>query len=1188
MARKRWTGQRASLSAAIAVLVALCVTAIAAHGAPTITSSQAGITVDLGSTPVSSAGLGTTFSITGTDLTPASGELTVTGAPMPSNIEVSSDGTTWGSSYTIAYTGGALVATDVHVRLGLVGLPGPCSTDVVVSGGGATSIDQAVEGIRTYFPTYSSGQYLITPQPPCSPNTLIEFSIEDLKDQWGADYISPFFICIMITGDNDFLRESGMLNYGSDPEFPYLALYETSFASTGNYTARFYVDSSEARSILGFSIMDVDSPGLTSFTRQTPPTSPTNADTLIFRVTFDEDVENVNAADFDVTGTTATITDVNPVSASVYDVTISAGDLASLNGTVGLSLAGGQNIADLASNPLPAGDPGTDETYTVDNASPNVTINQAGGQADPTNASPVVFTAVFDEPIDDVTFTDVDVTVGGTAMAGLGLGGVTVMEIAPNDDTTFSVSIVVTGDGTVIPAIPAGAAEDLAGNTNTASTSTDNEVTYDVTPPTISIGAPSVSVASMGPVTYIVSYGGADVVTLAAGDIMLNKTGTANGTVGVSGSGATARTVTISGIAGDGTLGIYVANAGTGMDDAGNSTPEAGPSATVFVDNTAPTDPTLSSTSHTVDVWSNNASVVIAAAGADDGAGSGVDGFEIKWDQSASWTPTETKEQEESWSGATFAATSDGDWYFHIATVDNAGNWTSTQHLGPFQIDTTPPSIPTGLDPANGSYTTDTSPILSWSASTDTGGSGMRTTAAYRVVVEGPVERATYVSDTDYKPTLSEEGTFTWKVCARDNAGNSSSYSANTTLIIDATQPGVMISQPVGQSDPTNVSPVVFTAAFDEGINLATLEASDVVIGGSATTGAVSIGWVAATTYFLSVPVTSDGTVIATLPADSVEDNAGNINTASTSTDNTVTYDGTKPNVTIDQAAAQVDPTNANPVVFTVEFNEPVNDSTFTNADVNVGGTATTVAVTVTEVSPNDDTTFEITIVVTVDGTVTPTIPAGGVEDLAGNTNTASTSTDNSVTLDSTKPHVTISQGGSQSDPTNTSPVIFAAKFDEPINPASFTTVDVSVGGTAATGTITVTEIAPNDDTTFEISVVVTSDGTVVPTIPAGGVEDVAGNTNTVSTSTDNTITLETVKPDVTINQAGGQSDPTNASPVLFTAVFDEPINDATFTDADVTIGGTATTGAVTVTEIAPNDDTTFSVSVVMTGDGTV
>ena len=43
-------------------------------------------------------------------------------------------------------------------------------------------------------------------------------------------------------------------------------------------------------------------------------------------------------------------------------------------------------------------------------------------------------------------------------------------------------------------------------------------------------------------------------------------------------------------------------------------------------------------------------------------------------------------------------------------------------------------------------------------------------------------------------------------------------------------------------------------------------------------------------------------------------------NIASTSTDNTVTYDITGPSVTINKAAAQGDPTTVSPINFTVIF----------------------------------------------------------------------------------------------------------------------------------------------------------------------------------------------------------------------------------------------------------------------------
>jgi hypothetical protein len=108
-------------------------------------------------------------------------------------------------------------------------------------------------------------------------------------------------------------------------------------------------------------------------------------------------------------------------------------------------------------------------------------------------------------------------------------------------------------------------------------------LTVDSLGPTIAIGAPSVTTTLVGPVTYTVTYADAhfNASTLAVGDITLNKTGTANGTVAVTGTGLT-RTVTINPITGSGTLGISIA-AGTASDLLGNLALAAGPSTTFNV-----------------------------------------------------------------------------------------------------------------------------------------------------------------------------------------------------------------------------------------------------------------------------------------------------------------------------------------------------------------------------------------------------------------------------------------------------------------------------------------------------------------------------------------------------------------------------------------------------------------------------
>jgi alpha-tubulin suppressor-like RCC1 family protein len=126
-------------------------------------------------------------------------------------------------------------------------------------------------------------------------------------------------------------------------------------------------------------------------------------------------------------------------------------------------------------------------------------------------------------------------------------------------------------------------ATDAAGN----SASNDMTLIWDISAPTISIGAPSKTITNSGPVTYTVTYTGASSVSLANGHITLNKTGDANAAVNVTGTGTATRTVTLSGTTGNGTLGISVF-AGTASDAAGNLSGAAGPSAAFTVDNVAP------------------------------------------------------------------------------------------------------------------------------------------------------------------------------------------------------------------------------------------------------------------------------------------------------------------------------------------------------------------------------------------------------------------------------------------------------------------------------------------------------------------------------------------------------------------------------------------------------------------------
>jgi hypothetical protein len=131
----------------------------------------------------------------------------------------------------------------------------------------------------------------------------------------------------------------------------------------------------------------------------------------------------------------------------------------------------------------------TSDAVTVavsnDTSRPTVTIDQAAGQADPTSTAPVNFTAVFSEAVS--AFTGADVTISGTA------GGIKTATVS-GGPRIYNVAVNgMTGSGTVIATIASGVAHDAAGNANTASTSTDNQVTFDTTPPDVTPpAAPSV------------------------------------------------------------------------------------------------------------------------------------------------------------------------------------------------------------------------------------------------------------------------------------------------------------------------------------------------------------------------------------------------------------------------------------------------------------------------------------------------------------------------------------------------------------------------------------------------------------------------------------------------------------------------------------------------------------------------
>ena len=245
------------------------------------------------------------------------------------------------------------------------------------------------------------------------------------------------------------------------------------------------------------------------------------------------------------------------------------------------------------------------------------------------------------------------------------------------------------------------------------------------------------------------------------------------------------------------------------------------------------------------------------------------------------------------------------------------------------------------------------------------------------------------------------------------NAGLSNIPYTGAVYTLDRAAPTVTINQAVGQSDPTDSSPINFTVVFSEAVS--GFATGDVDL--SSSTAPVTLAAAVSggpTTYNVAVSgMTGDGLVIAAIAAGSAQDTAGNVNIASTSTDNRVRYDTVSPSVTINQAVGQADPTHAAAMHFTVVFSEAVTG--FAAGDVTLGGPLGGLSQTVTEIAPMNGTTYDVSVTgMSGSGTVTATIASGVASDLGSHLNTASASTDNTVTYDDIAPNTSLN-----SNPTN-------------------------------------------------------------------------------------------------------------------------------------------------------------------------
>ncbi|MBI2422402.1 MAG: right-handed parallel beta-helix repeat-containing protein [Candidatus Hydrogenedentes bacterium] len=765
-----------------------------------------------------------------------------------------------------------------------------------------------------------------------------------------------------------------------------------------------------------------------------------------------------------------------------------------------------------------------------------------------TRSGPVTFTITY-TGASNITLANGDVSLNatGTANGTVGVSG------AGTTERTVTIS-GITGDGTLGISLASGTAVDGAGNL-TASAGPSSTFVVDNTMPTLSIGAPSVSVTKAGPVTFTVNYTGASLITLGNGDVTLNKTGTANGIIGVSGAGSATRTVTISSITGNGTLGISLAS-GTAVDAAGNLAGAGGPSTLLGVDNTPPTlsigAPSAAETksgpvTFTVDytgasnVTLANGDVTLNKTGtangtvAVSGAGtstrtvtiSGITGDGTLGIALASGTAADTVNNLAASAGpsATF-------------NVDNTGPSVSIgapslaeTNSGPvtFAIDYTGAS---NVTLANGDVTLSTTGTANGTIAVSGAGTATRTVTISGITGDGAL------------------GISLASGTASDSLGNlAASAGISSLFTVDNTPPEMTIGAPSVLA--TKSGPVTYTINYTSA-SVISLDNGDVTLNKTGTAnGTIAVTGTGIGTVTRTVTIsgiTGDGALGISLASGTATDDVDNL-AAPAGPSATFIVDNTAPAVSI--GAPSVTETNSGPVTFAIDYTGASN-VTLANGNVTLNKTGTangTVAV-----SGAGTATRTVTISsITGDGALGITLASGtavdDVDNLAAPAGPSAT-----FIVDNTAP--TSSIGAPSVAETKSGPVTFAINYTGASN-VTLANGNVTLNKTGtANGTVAVSG-AGTVTRTVTISGI-TGDGTLGITLATGTASDAAGNL-AASSGPSGTFSVDNVAPGIAIGVPSAAI--TNFDPVSF-AVNYSGASSVSLANGDVTLNRTGTANA--------------------------
>ncbi|BDD12201.1 hypothetical protein FUAX_46330 (plasmid) [Fulvitalea axinellae] len=672
-----------------------------------------------------------------------------------------------------------------------------------------------------------------------------------------------------------------------------------------------------------------------------------------------------------------------------------------------------------------AGNVGPTETSTKpkDTVKPtiqSVTIDPVNGNPPAKTATEIVYTLTFSEPVSNVSADDF--TVFNTVSPSNSLGSITdITPVASSNGASYKVTVgISTGEGTVSLILNNGSSNitDAVTNPCAGPFSEMGVHTVDTVVPVVSIGTPIIrSGKPLANISDIIEFNlaitGATSHNLEKSDIEL--VGSLAGSVTsdkilLTGKTGSNPAVLLSGISGDGTIGIKI-KAGAYTDASGDSNVATDPSGLVTIDNTPPKfsigDPSVPVT--------NNGPVSYPITVDDNTVTLEEDDILVKSNDGVTATKALTGNAT---SGYTLTLTNiQGEGSVSIdvkygAVTDVAGNQSVSASSGSVAVDKTPPSVAFGVTKIrSGKPKANSSDIIEFNINVT--GADFYNFDKPDIELVGSLagsvtpDKIILTSATGPNPVvllsgITGDGTIGIKIKAgpySDFVGNESLASPSSTLFtVDNTRPVFSIEAP--SVSVTKNGPVSYPITVDD--NAVTLEEDDILVkSNDGVTATKALTGNATSGYTLTLTnIQGDGNVSIDVIHAAVTDEAGNVSFSKSSAP--VTADNTPPTVTLGTPTKTL-VNNGKTVEIPVTISGADNID-FTKEKLSLTGPSSAT------VEIQNGTTASPTIKLTNfsgDGVLTVSVNGSVASDQVGNTSSGSTNSVQ-ITVDNTPPTVVV------------------------------------------------------------------------------------------------------------------------------------------------------------------------------------